>query len=131
MKGAFVLVFAVLAMPAQKAFSDEMRIGSFPNAMVGTWAETAEMCKAKAESNVVIGPGKYGDAMANCEVRAISITPGRGGVANYAVRSVCTNAKDATKIETENMIVRVEGADRAVMGSSFDDLKVYQRCSVE
>ena len=131
MNWVFALLLAVLAMLSRAAFSDELRHPSFPSTIIGTWGETEEKCKAKDGSNVVIEPVKYGDATGTCEVRWIVITAGGGGTINYAAHSLCTSAKDAAKTETVNIIVRLQGPDRAVMGRSFNDLKTYQRCPAE
>ena len=131
MKWLFALFFTILAMPSRTALSDEIRHPQFPSTIIGTWGETAEKCKAKDGSNVVIEPGKYGDETGTCEVRWIVITAGGGGTTNYAAHSLCTSAKDATKTEAVNIIVRPQGSDRAVMGRSFDALKTYQRCPAE
>jgi hypothetical protein len=55
----------------QAAHADVVRIPTFPNVMLGTWAETAEQCTAKDKSNVVIAPAKYGDGAGSCAVRFI------------------------------------------------------------
>ena len=129
MNGFFALLFTIMALLSRTALGDEVRHLAFPGAMIGTWGETAEKCQAKDGSNVVIEAGKYGDAMGSCEVRWIVVTSGAGGTINYAAHSLCTSAKDATKTETVNIIVRPQGPDRALMGRAFNDLKSYQRCS--
>jgi len=131
MNWAFAFFLTLLALPSRTAFSDEIRHAWFPSTMTGTWGETAEKCKVKDGSNVVIGRAKYGDELGTCEVRAVIITPGASGITNYAVRSLCTSAKDTTKTEAVNIIVRQQGPDQALMGRSFDNLKSYQRCSAE
>jgi len=131
MNWLFALLCTVLAMLSRTAFSDEIQHPTFPSTIIGTWGETAETCKAKDGSNVVIEPGTYGDETGTCEVRWIVITAGRGGTTNYAAHSLCTSAKDPTKTETVDIIVRPQGPDRAVMGRSFNDLKTYQRCPAE
>jgi hypothetical protein len=45
----------------QVAHADEIRHATFPNVMLGTWAETAEQCAAKDKTNIVIEPTKYRD----------------------------------------------------------------------
>ena len=131
MNWLFALLCTVLAMLPQTAFSDEIRHPVFPSAIVGTWGETAEKCNAKDGSNVEISPGKYSDETGTCEVRWIVMTEAGGGITNYAAHSLCTSAKDATKTEIVDIIVRPQGSGRAVMGRSFNDLKTYQRCSAE
>ena len=111
----------------QVAHADEIRHATFPNAMLGTWAETAEQCDAKDKNNIVISPAKYRDGGGDCAVQLIVETAGAGGI-NYAVHSLCTSASLPEKTQPKNIIVRPLGPDRAVMGQSFEDLKNYQRC---
>jgi len=111
----------------QVAHADEIRHATFPNVMLGTWAETAEQCAAKDKTNIVIQPAKYRDGGGDCAVRWIVETAGSDGI-NYAVHSLCTSASLPEKTQTKNIIVRPLGPDRAAMGQSFEDLKNYQRC---
>lgn len=124
------LCVAMSAMLPRAAFAHDVRHTSFPTAMIGTWGETADKCKAKDGANVVIEPIKYGDAAGSCAVRWIVETAGADG-ANYAAHSLCTSAKDTTKTEVVDIIVRPQGQDRAVMGRSFDKLQTYQRCPAQ
>jgi len=112
----------------QVAHADEIRQATFPNVMLGTWAETAEQCAAKDKTNIVIEPTKYRDGGGDCAVRwIVEITEGSGGI-TYAVHSLCISASLPEKTQTKNIIVRPLAPDRAAMGRSFDDLKDYQRC---
>ena len=52
----------------QVAHADEIRHATFPNAMLGTWAETAEQCAAKDKTNIVIEATKYRDGGGDCAV---------------------------------------------------------------
>jgi hypothetical protein len=111
----------------QVAHADEIRHPTFPNVMLGTWAETAEQCAAKDKNNILIQPSKYRDGGGDCEVGWIVETPGSGGT-DYSVRSLCTSASLPEKTQTVNIIVRPLGPGRAAMGRSVEDLKNYQRC---
>jgi hypothetical protein len=111
----------------QVAHADEIRHATVPNAMLGTWAETAEKCAAKDKTNILIEPTKYRDGGGDCEVRWIIETAGSDGI-NYAVHSLCTSASLPEKTQIVDIIVRPLGQDRAAMGRSFEDLKNYQRC---
>ena len=111
----------------QAAYADEIRQLSFPDDMLGTWAETAEQCAAKDKSNVLIQPTKYGDGGGSCAVRWIVRTSGSRGI-NYAVHALCTSASLPEKTQLVNIIVRPLGEGRAAMGRSFDGLKNYLRC---
>ena len=98
--------------------ADEIRRSTFPNVMLGTWAETAQQCAAKDKSNVVIEPAKYGDGDGSCAVSWIDETEGSAGT-NYAVRALCTSASRPEKTQTVNIIVRTLGPDRAAMGRIY------------
>jgi hypothetical protein len=111
----------------QIAHADETRRATFPNDMLGTWAETAEQCAAKDKTNILIEPAKYRDGGGDCEVRWIVETAGPDGI-NYAVHSLCTSASLPEKTQIKDIVVRPLGRDRAAMGRSFEDLKNYQRC---
>jgi hypothetical protein len=52
----------------QVAHADEIRHATFPNVMLGTWAETAEQCAAKDKTNIVIQSAKYRDGGGDCAV---------------------------------------------------------------
>ena len=134
MRTASLIVLSGLFVQVAHA-ADEIRHSTFPNVMLGTWAETAQQCAAKDKSNVVIEPAKYGDGDGSCAVSWIVESKGSSGI-NYAVRALCTSASRPEKTQTVNIIVRTLGPDRAAMGriylrsagSVFDDLKKYQRC---
>jgi hypothetical protein len=111
----------------QVAHADEIRHTTFPNVMLGTWAETAEQCAAKDKTNVVIEPTKYRDGGGDCAVREIVETAESDGV-NYAAHSLCTSASLPEKTQAKSIIVRPLGLGRAAMGQTTGDLKNYQRC---
>jgi len=122
-----VVRIVLLWLFIQPAHADEIRHLTFPNVMLGTWAETAERCAAKDKSNVVIEPAKYGDDAGSCTVRWIVQTSGSSGI-NYAVHALCTSASLPEKTQIVDIVVRPLSQDRAAMGRSFEDLKNYQRC---
>jgi hypothetical protein len=125
MRTAGLIILSGLVV--QAAHADEIRHLTFPNVMLGTWAETAEQCAAKDKSNIVIEPAKYGDGGGSCAVRWIVQTSGSRGI-NYAVHALCTRASLPEKTQIVNIVVRPLGDDRAAMGRSFEDLKNYMRC---
>ena len=120
-------LIAISGLFVQAAHADVVRILTFPNVMLGTWAETAERCTAKDKSNIVIAPAKYGDGAGSCAVRFIVQTSGSAGK-NYAVHALCTSASLPEKTQIVNIVVRPLGQGRAAMGRSFDGLKNYLRC---
>ena len=54
--------------------TDGIRLSTFPNDVLGTWAETKEQCAAKDKSNVVIEPTRYGDGDGSCAVSSVLAT---------------------------------------------------------
>jgi hypothetical protein len=122
-----ITVLAVAALTLSPAAADEVRRPTIPSVMLGTWAETAEQCATKDKSIVSIESAKYADGSGTCAVRWVVETPSSRGT-NYAVHSLCTSAKDQSKTQTVNIIIRPNGNDRASMGRSFNELKTYQRC---
>ena len=135
MRTASLILLSGLFVQVAHAAEDEIRHSTFPKVILGTWAETAQQCAAKDNSNVVIEPATYGDGDGSCAVNSIVETKGSRGI-NYAVQALCTSASLPEKTQTVNIIVRTLGSDRAEMGriylhssgSVFDDLKKYQRC---
>ena len=122
-----IVILAVAAFTWSPAAADEIRRTAIPSVMLGTWAETAEQCATKDKSNVSIESAKYSDGTGSCTVRWVVETPGSRGT-NYAVRALCTSAKDQSKTQTVNIIIRPGSNDSASMGRSFNELKTYQRC---
>jgi hypothetical protein len=43
----------------QIAHADEIRHTTFPNVMLGTWAETAEQCAASAKPKALVNAGEF------------------------------------------------------------------------
>jgi hypothetical protein len=91
MRIASLIMLSGLFVQAAHAAEDEIRHSTFPKAIVGTWAETAQQCAAKDKFNVVIEPAKYGDGDGSCEVSSIIESEGSSGI-NYAVQALCTSA---------------------------------------
>jgi hypothetical protein len=63
MRIASLIMLSGLFVQVAHAADDEIRRSTFPNGVLGTWAETAQQCAAKDKSNVVIEPAKYAAAL--------------------------------------------------------------------
>ena len=124
---SLILVWALLL---RSAVAHEVRHSTFPSGLVGTWAENAELCTAKDKSNILIEPANYGDASGSCKVYWIVETPGSQGT-NYAAHAQCISASQPAKTQIVDIVIRPQGTDQALMGRSFQDLRTYQRCSVQ
>jgi hypothetical protein len=123
----FLAILAISALPPQPAGADEVRHITFPSALVGRWAPSAELCAAKDKSNITIAADGYSTADGKCSVRWIVETAGSLGP-NYAVHAQCEADGQPAKADVVNMIVRPEAGDRLSIGTSFTDLKPYLRC---
>jgi hypothetical protein len=120
-------ILAVSALPPPRAGADEVRHTTFPSALVGRWAPSAELCAANDKSNISLAADGYNTASGKCTVRWIVETPGSLGP-NYAVHAQCEGDTQPAKQDVVNMIVRPESGDRLSIGTSFTDLKPYLRC---
>jgi hypothetical protein len=123
----FSAILAISALPAQRAEADEVRHTTFPSALVGRFALSAELCAANDKSNIAIAADGYNTANGKCSVRWIVETPGSLGP-NYAVHAQCEADGQPAKADVINMILRPEGSDKISVGTSFTDLKPYLRC---
>jgi hypothetical protein len=121
------LISTSFALISQAANGDEIRRTAFADALLGTWATTVEQCEAKDKPNIVISKDKYVDADGGCSVRWIVETAGAAGP-NYAVHAFCTGTSKPAQTKTVNLIIRPNGNDRISIGTTFDDLKSFQRC---
>jgi len=126
----FIIFIAASALLARPAVADIVRRTTIPSVMLGTWAEATEHCATKNQSNVSIELAKYADGSGSCVVQRVVETAGSRGP-NYAVHALCTSAKDQSKTQIVNIIIRPQGNDQASMGRSFGALKTYQRCPAE
>ena len=79
MRTASLIMLSALFVQVAHA-ADDIRLSTFPNGILGTWAETAQQCAAKDKSNVVIEPTKYGDGDGSCAVSSIVESEGSRGI---------------------------------------------------
>jgi hypothetical protein len=103
MRAASLIMLSGLFVQVAHAADDEIRLSTFPNVILGTWAETAQQCAAKDKSNVVIEPATYGDGDGSCAVSWIVESEGSRGI-NYEVRVLCTSASLPEKTQTKDIV---------------------------
>jgi hypothetical protein len=123
---AVSVLAVVLAMGS--AAADEIRHPTFPNVLVGSWAQSSDNCAKGDKSNFTIAAFGYGGPDGNCAVIVVVETPGAKGT-NYSVRGLCA-AGDRVQPAGHivNLIMRPDGADHVSIGTSFQNLTPYQRC---
>jgi hypothetical protein len=91
----------LLGLFLQVAHADEIRHATFPNAMLGSWAETAEQCAAKDKTNIVISSAKYRDGGGDCAVRWIVETAGSDGTnTQYIAFAIAHRCRKRPKSKT-------------------------------
>jgi hypothetical protein len=117
---------AMSAGAMQAADADEIRHTTFPGSLVGSWAQSADLCPKDDKSNFAITPSSYTGPDGSCAVEIIVETAGADGP-NYSVRGSC-KATPQDQPRVVNVIMRLKGADGMAAGASFEDLKPYQRC---
>lgn len=117
---------AIAAVTVQLVAADEIRRAAITTSLVGTWAQSADLCAANDKSNIVLAEAKFSGPDGSCNVETVVETAGVQGP-NYSVRGRCgePSSGGATVV---NLIVRPQGGDRLLIGTSFEDLKPYQRC---
>jgi hypothetical protein len=120
---------AMSAGAMQAADADEIRHTTFPGSLVGSWAQSADLCPKDDKSNFAITPSSYTGPDGSCAVEMIVETAGADGP-NYSVRGSC-KATPQDQPRVVNVIMRLKGADGMAAGASFEDLKPYQRCPAE
>lgn len=119
------VMLTVSALTIQAASGDEVHHNSFAAALVGTWAQRAELCASDDKSNVTIAETSFTDAGGKCTVETIVEKAAETGTI-YSARGRCADA--AGKFHVANLIVRTEANDKLSLGATFDGLKSYQRC---
>jgi hypothetical protein len=120
------LVCLVLLIP-HAAMSDIKRHASIPEALQGSWAPGADKCGTDDKSVVILSAKEYAGAQGKCPVDWVSETASpRGPV--YSAHLRCPDPPPGQKASASSLIIRPEEANRISIGSSFGNLKVYQKC---
>jgi hypothetical protein len=125
-----LLTITATLFGAQAALADVKRREFIPEALRGSWALSADECKATDKSAVVVVSAKtYVTPEGSCSVAWVSETPGgRGSI--YAADLNCSKpAGNTQKMQSTNVIFIPRDANRVSIGPGFDELKDYQRCS--
>jgi hypothetical protein len=120
------LLSAVSVLAVDPAVADEIRHNTFAGALLGTWAQSADLCARNDKSNFAISASSYNGPDGSCNVEVIVETAGAKGT-NYSVRGRCT-ATPQDQPHVVNVIMRQADDNQLAIGTSFEDLKAYQRC---
>ena len=127
MRKAVLLVF-VAAFAPQAVSAHVVRHNSVPETYHGTWAPDSAACKDE-KVTIVLSAKAYAGPAGNCVVDYVSETAEPKG-STFSARMQCSDPRgQAQKKMIANLIMRPDGADRISVGSTFESLKTYQRCS--
>ena len=122
-------VSAISAVALQAALADEVHRSTFAGTLIGTWAQNADLCARDDKSNFSIAASTYTGPDGSCAVETIVEMATPKGT-NYSVRGRCA-ATPQDQPRFVSTLMRPDGADAMSIGSSFEDLKPYQRCPVK
>lgn len=122
-------VSAISAVALQAAIADEVHRSTFAGTLIGTWAQNADLCAKDDKSNFSIAASSYTGPDGSCAVETIVEMATPKGT-NYSVRGRCA-ATPQDQPRLVSTLMRPDGADAMSIGSSFEDLKPYQRCPVK
>ena len=121
------LLVLIAAFAAQAAAARVKVIGVIPEDYWGEWTSGGEPCKGGDTEVLVLSPKTYAGPLGKCDVVSVSEIPGQNG-ATYSARLQCTNSQTQKKTSA-NLIMRPGDANQIAVGSTFESLTDYQRCS--
>ena len=120
------LIPAISVVAVQAVMADEVHRNMFMGTLIGTWAQSADLCAKDDKSNFSIAASNYTGPDGSCAVETIVEMATPKGT-NYSVRGRCA-ATPQDQPRFVSTLMRSDGADAMSIGSSFEDLKPYQRC---
>jgi hypothetical protein len=120
------LISVVSVLAVDPATADEVRHTTFPGPLLGAWGQSADNCAKGDKTNFSITTSDYTGPDGSCTLDVVVETPGPKGP-NYSVRGRCkATAQDQPHVVS--VIMRPDGPNQISAGTSFTDLKPYQRC---
>ena len=123
-----LLVVLIAAIAPQTAAARVKVVGEIPEDYWGEWTSGVEPCKSGDTEVLVLSAKAYAGPLGKCDVVSVSETPGENG-ATYSARWQCTDPNQTQKKTSANLIMRPGDASQIAVGSTFESLRGYQRCS--
>lgn len=124
MRAVIALAFAMLA---GSSLADSVRHLTMPEPFRGRWATSADICN-NDKGVIVMSAKAYVSPQATCEVQWVTETAGAGGPI-YSAHMRCSGPGPSDEKTEENEILLSRDGKTLSMGTRFNELKVYQRCS--
>ena len=122
------LLVLIAAIAPQAAAARVKVIGAIPEDYWGEWTSGVKPCKSGDTEVLVLSAKAYAGPMGKCDVVSVSETPGQNG-ATYSARLLCTDSRQTPKKTSANLIMRPGDGGQIAVGSTFESLTDYQRCS--
>jgi hypothetical protein len=123
--GIFVGVTTFLS---HTAVADVVRHKTIPESFWGRWVPSAELCNNSEKSVIALTATTYVSSEANCTVAWVSETAGTRGPI-YSAHVQCSKPEEKARKTQSNIILSAKDINQISVGSSFSNLKDYQRCS--
>ena len=123
------LIPAISVVALQAVMADEVHHNMFAGRLIGSWAQNADLCAKGDKSNFSITASNYTGPDGSCAVETIVETATPKGT-NYSIRGRCA-ATPQDQPHFVSTLMRPDGLDMMSIGTSFEDLKPYQRCPVK
>jgi hypothetical protein len=127
-KAVLLMFFAAIAPQAAAGKGGIKMLNSIPESYWGTWAPNTGPCKDGDAAAIVISAKAYAGPLGKCEIASVGESPSPKGPI-YSARLQCADPVQANKKTTVNLIIRPGDNSQISLGSGFENLKVYQRCS--
>ena len=124
--GAAAILAAGALLAASSTQAGDVRHPTIPKDAWGTWALNTDLCATNDKSNIIIKEGGGSGPEQNCAVEYVVETAGANGP-NYSAHMWCTDKNDPTK-KADRAFLIIPRGDTMRIGTSFDDLKTYNRC---
>lgn len=115
------------ATVATVASASDVRLGSLPQGLHGTWASTAQACEGGDDGKIVVSGKTYLRAGAKCEVFWVTVTAAPKG-ANYSAHARCVDQATGKAYPPTNLMFRAIDGDHMSVGSAIGSLTSQEKC---
>jgi hypothetical protein len=113
------------------AFASDVRLLSFPDSAMGTWASSADLCKSSGDGKIDIAAKTYSMSDETCEISWITVTASRDGPV-YSARSMCTLTRTGQKNPPSYFVASPRPDNTLVVrqpdAGPDDKLITYRKC---
>ena len=124
---ATIIALATTIWLASTAHAD-VRRAAIPESFWGKWAASADDCGKADVPSVVLSAKQYVSAERKCAVGWVIETPG-SQASFYSAHLECAAAGTPSSKAVSDVILRQNDANQISIGTDFNALKSFQRCT--